>query len=127
MTGEYLDDKDKVIVALLTIVLAIGGIVTLRSQIIYGSPIGFITGNYYFRIKAKKEPVPETPPAAQYTTATVNIDALNLRPQPNINNTPIKVLYKGTKVRVISVDQGWAKVIDDTDVEGYLSNNYLLY
>ena len=123
---NYLEDKDKVIIALLTIVLAIGGIVTLRSQIRYGSPIGFITG-ISFRTQPKKvqEPVPQ--PAVQYRTAIVNISALNLRPSPNTNNNPIKVLYEGTRVRVISVDQGWAKVIDDTGVEGYLSNNFLRY
>ena len=120
-----MDFKEKAIVTLLTIVLAIGGIITLNSQIRYGSPIGFITGNYYFR-QPKKAPEPE-PQLDQYITATVNIDALNLRPLPNTNNTPIKVLYQGTKVRVISVEQGWANVIDDTGVEGYLSNNYLRY
>ena len=124
---RYLDGKEKVIITFLTIFLVIGGIVTLRSQIRYGSPIGFITNNSSFRTQPKKVPEPEPQPAVQYTTATVNIDALNLRPSPNTNNNPIKVLYHGTRVRVISVDQGWAKVIDDTGIEGYLADSYLQY
>ena len=121
MAGNYLDVKEKTIIVFLTIFLVISGILTLRSQILYGSPIGFLINDG--SIKAKKE----AEPAVQYSTAIVNIDALNLRPEPNINNNPIKVLYQGTRVRVISVDQGWAKVIDDTGVEGYLSNDYLRY
>jgi uncharacterized protein YgiM (DUF1202 family) len=123
---NYLDGKDKVIITFLTIFLAIGGIVTLRSQILYGSPIAFITGTS-FRTKPKKAPEPETSNAVQYSTATVNIDALNLRPQPNTDNNPIKVLYQGARVRVISVEQGWARIIDDSGAEGYVSNDYLQY
>ena len=122
---NYLDGKDKVIITFLTIFLAIGGIVTLRSQILYGSPIAFITGTS-FRTQPKKAPEP-APPAVQYRTATINIEALNLRPAPNTNNDPIKILYQGARVRVISVDQGWARIIDDAGAEGYLSNNYLQY
>ena len=123
----YLSGKEKIIIALLVIVLVLSGIVTLRSQIRYGSPIGFLTG-ISFRTPPKKAPEPEPQTAVQYRTATINIEALNLRPSPNTNNNPIKVLYQGTRVRVISVDnQGWAKVIDEAGVEGYLSNNYLRY
>jgi len=122
---NYLDGKDKVIITFLTIFLAIGGIVTLRSQIRYGSPFAFITGTS-FRTQPRKAPEQQQQPAVQYRTATVK-EGLNLRPSPNTNNNPIKVLNQGARVRVISVDQGWAKVIDDTGTEGYLSNNYLQY
>jgi len=116
-----METKEKIIFVLLVIVLVLGGIVTLHSKINFGSPFAFLIGTEPPERRPKSEPTQEL-------VATVNLKTLNLRPSPNTNNTPIKVLSEGTKVKVFSVDNdGWAKVVDDTGVEGYLFNEYLRY
>jgi len=124
MARSYLNGKEKGIITFLVIILVLGGIVTLRSQIKYGSPIGLL----FNIIPPAAQTTIEPEPVVQYQTAQVNSNGLNLRPMPNTNNNPIKVLPRGTRVRVISVDNyGWARVIDDAGVEGYLYNEYLRY
>ena len=124
MARNYLDGKEKAVITFLVIALILGGLVTLRSQILYGSPIAFLANNNPPSTQPKSEPAP----VVNYRTALVNSNGLNLRPAPSVNNTPIKILLQGTQVRVLSVDnQGWAKVIDDEGVEGYLFNEYLQY
>ena len=124
MARNYLDGKKKAAITFLAIVIVIGGLVTLHSQIHYGSPIGFLNNNSLPNIQPKSEPAP----VVSYRTALVNSNGLNLRPAPSVNNEPIKILRQGTQVKVLSVDnQGWAKVIDDEGAEGYLFNDYLRY
>ena len=123
---DDLSAGEKIIVVFLTALLAIGGIVTLRSQIVYGSPVAVFGINASQKKQPAAKPAPVSGAVFQEVTASVT-EKLNMRPSPSNENTPIKVLEAGTKVRVLSVENGWAKIIDNTDTEGYASIFYLSY
>jgi len=110
---------EKIIIFLVVAVLVIIGTATLSSQINYGSPFAAFGGGSPSLRTASQ-------PASQTRIAFVTA-RLNLRPAPNQDNTPIDALPAGTRVRVLSVTDGWAKIIDDRNREGYVSNDYLRY
>jgi len=118
----YLGDGEKVFIGIVIAFLVIFGIITLRSQIKYDSPFAVFSDGS----SAPAKTAEKTPVVAQTTNAVVS-ENLNLRPSPDRDSTPIKVLQTGSVVGVISVENGWAKVIDDTGREGYVANNYLRY
>ncbi|MCL2211177.1 MAG: SH3 domain-containing protein [Treponema sp.] len=119
----YLGDGEKVIIGIFVAVLVIFGTVTLRSQIKYNSFFAaFKSSSSKFTGYVDFTP----PPVIETKDAVVTID-LNLRIGPSSDNTPIKVLKTGSIVKVISVENGWAKVYDETDREGYVANNLLRY
>lgn len=61
-------------------------------------------------------------PAPSYSTYEVIANSgLRLRPEPNTIKPEIRVLPKGTKIKVVSIDNGWAKL----EGEGYVSANYI--
>lgn len=53
-------------------------------------------------------------------TAKVNIPALNVRPDPSIKNTPVTVLHKGDKVKVVKDLGEWLQI-----EEGYVMSKYI--
>jgi len=116
----YLSGGEKILIGVIAAFLVIFGITTLRSQIKYNSPFAV------FFSKPSEVKTVIHPPAVQTTNAVVS-ENLNFRPIPNRDSAPIKVLTTGTVVRVISVENGWAKIIDTTGTEGYVANNYLRY
>lgn len=60
--------------------------------------------------------------APSYSTYEVIANSgLRLRPEPNTVKPEIRVLPKGTKIKVVSINNGWAKIKD----EGYVSANYI--
>jgi hypothetical protein len=66
---------------------------------------------------------------AQYI---VNATDLNVRPAPGLDNTPIGVIYKGTKVEVLKQENEWyyVKIAVQSDdfvgsIEGWVSSKYL--
>jgi len=117
---NYLEGWEKFIIGVVVVGLIVFGMMTVFSQINYGAPFVVFGGNI---IQKKKI---EQPPPNQIKTATVKED-LNFRPAPNTNNTPYYILKSGTKVNVISVQNGWAKIIDSSNKEGYVNNNFLRY
>ena len=46
---------------------------------------------------------------------------LNVRPEPNTNNPPLRVLSNGSNVRVVGISNGWAQL----EGGGYVSANYI--
>ena len=46
---------------------------------------------------------------------------LNIRPEPNTSKPPIRALSNGATIKVVSIDNGWAKL----EGEGYVSANYI--
>lgn len=46
---------------------------------------------------------------------------LNIRPEPNTSKPPLRALSNGTIIKVVSIDNGWAKL----EGEGYVSANYI--
>lgn len=61
-------------------------------------------------------------PAPSYSTYEVIANSgLRLRPEPNTIKPEIRVLPKGTKIKVVSINNGWAKL----EGEGYVSANYI--
>ena len=111
---------EKFLVGLITVILVIAGIVTIRSQIHYGSPFAV----FGISIPEKKQKETETEPVIP-TTYAKTTETVNLRPAPNSNNTPIKVIQTGQIVNVISIDDGWANIIDSEGIEGYVANRFL--
>ena len=114
-----METKEKVIIFLALIVLVIAGTATLNSQINHGSPVAAFGGG---SLSARTAMQPPAQTRIGFTTV-----GLNLRPEPNLDNTPITVLPAGSRVRILSVTDGWAKVIDYRNREGYVSNEYLRY
>jgi len=120
---DLLSGGEKFIVVIVIIGLVIFGMLTVYSQINYSSPFAVFTGN----AKPRKQPIKvEQPPPVQTKTATIRQD-LNFRPAPGTNNKPYYVLKSGTRVNVISVNNGWAKITDSSGKEGYVDNSYLQY
>jgi SH3-like domain-containing protein len=119
----YLENWEKFLIGVVVAVLIVFGMMTVFSQINYGSPLTVFSGNIPSKKQIKTE---QPPPPIQTIKATVKQD-LNFRPAPNTNNTPYYILKSGAKVNVISVQNGWAKIIDNSDQEGYVDNNFLRY
>ena len=117
----YLGDGEKVFIGIVIAFLVIFGIITLRSQIKYDSPFAVFSDGSSAPAKTAAQP-----PVVETTNAVVS-ENLNFRPSPDRDSTPIKVLQTGTVVGVISVENCWAKIIDDTGREGYVVNSYLRY
>ena len=46
---------------------------------------------------------------------------LNIRPEPNTSKPPLRALSNGAVIKVVSIDNGWAKL----EGEGYVSANYI--
>jgi len=119
---NYLEGWEKFIIGVVVVGLIVLGMMTVFSQINYGSPLIIFGGNILSKGKIKTE----QKPTIQTRTATVKED-LNFRPAPNTNNTPYYILKSGAKVNVISVQNGWAKITDISNKEGYVDNSYLQY
>ena len=109
--------REKIIILLVVAVFLIFGTVTLSSQINFGSPVAIFNG-------ASTRTMQQ--PASATTIAFVTV-RLNLRITPDFENDPIGSLPLGTRVRVLSVNDGWARIIDDRNREGYVSNEFLRY
>lgn len=74
-------------------------------------------------IKVEATPiVEEEKPKRKKTTYTakVNTPALNVRPDPSIKNTPVTVLHKGDKVKVVKDLGEWSQI-----EEGYVMSKYI--
>jgi hypothetical protein len=53
-------------------------------------------------------------------------NALNIRPTPAANNTPIGVLGSGEIVRVVEeTNEHWLKVVTGNNIEGYIAKEYV--
>jgi len=126
----YLGDGEKFIIGIVVVALIILGMMTVFSQINYGSPLMVFSSNVQPRrqtkTKSQDQPRTEKQPIIQARTATVKQD-LNFRPAPNTNNTPYYVLRSGARVNVISVQNGWARITDSSGREGYVDNSFLRY
>ena len=62
---------------------------------------------------------------ASYGTGTVTADALRMRSQPNTTSSVLTMVYKGSKVEVLSgAENGWYKVRYN-GYEGYMSADWL--
>ena len=121
----YLESGEKVIIGIITTVLIISGIVFLRSQINYGSPFAIFNHSQKTEIN---EPYIETIIEDNVqTSSAVTSQNVNLRPAPGTNNDPIKLLPQGATVWVLFIEDGWAKVIDESGAEGYITNSYLIH
>ena len=121
----YLESGEKVIIGIITTVLIIGGIVFLRSQINYGSPFAIFNNSQKTEIN---EPYIETIiEDAVQTSSAVTSQNVNLRPAPGTNNDQIKLIPQGARVWVLFIEDGWAKVIDESGAEGYITNSYLIH
>jgi septal ring factor EnvC (AmiA/AmiB activator) len=60
--------------------------------------------------------------AKLHALGIVTANNLNFRPQPGLNNTPLKKLNKGTKVRVLKHLNEWLKITHDGQI-GYIRNH----
>jgi len=123
---NYLETWEKFIIGVLVAALVVFGMMTVSSKINYGTPLMVFNSNPQSIRQAKIQIEVQPEPAIQTKPATVKED-LNFRPTPNTNNTPYYILKKGTKVNVISVQNGWAKIIDSSNKEGYVNNGFLRY
>jgi SH3-like domain-containing protein len=121
----YLSGGEKFILGILVAFLVVVGLITLRSQINYGSPVA-IFSDIIQRQNSKPVPQQKEEAVLNTTNATVSQD-VNFRTEASSNNTPIGVLKPGTKVNVISIENGWARIIDNNGTEGYVSNEFLQY
>ena len=57
--------------------------------------------------------------------AVVDASSLNLRSTPDMESDPIKALPEGYTLTVLGYQNGWIKVVDDTDTTGYVSAKYI--
>lgn len=64
-------------------------------------------------------------PAGSNMYAVVDASSLNLRKGPNTDGQPIKALPEGYNLTVLSSENGWIKVVDDTGTTGYVSANHV--
>ena len=73
-------------------------------------------------IKVEATPIVEEKPKRKKTTYTakVNRPALNVRPDPSIENTPVTVLHEGDKVKVVKDLGEWSQI-----EEGYVMSKYI--
>lgn len=74
---------------------------------------------------------PTTPLNAQLRVQGTGALGLFLRPEPNLNNTPIKTLPEGTIVTVVGEDsvqpdRVWKRVRDAEGAEGWAAADYLV-
>ena len=122
----------KTIVGILVICLAIFGSIALHNNSANGFLIraifqieqfvnGIIENNAPIQIIEEK-------PEKIYTDAWVKSDGLNFRPSPSVNSTPIRQLRRGDIVRVFEVrSDGWARVGNSFNEEGFVDNDFLQY
>ena len=59
--------------------------------------------------------------AQSYEIGIVTVNKLNVRPAPGMMNTPLKLIRKGTKVRILKHLNGWLKITHEGQV-GYIRN-----
>lgn len=80
-------------------------------------------GYNYQEVQSKvNEILGSSKPTPSYSTYEVIANSgLRLRPEPNTKKPEIRVLPKGTKIKVVSINNGWAKL----EGEGYVSANYI--
>lgn len=65
--------------------------------------------------------VEEKPKKKKVTRAAkVNTPALNVRPDPSMKNTPVKILHEGDKVKVVNDLGEWLQI-----EEGYVMSKYI--
>lgn len=60
-------------------------------------------------------------PAENPKYKVVARSGLNVRPEPNTNKPPLRVLSNGSNVRVVGISNGWAQL----EGGGYVSANYI--
>ena len=85
------------------------------SKIKYDGRLGYVYSIYLDDIK---------PSYTNTTTKTVNTNSLNVRSGPSTSNSVVGKLSKGTKVSVISENNGWSKILYNNK-ECYVSSRYL--
>jgi len=119
-----LEPWEIIIIVVVAIVFVSFGMTTLYSQINYGSMLAVFSGNA--KSRKQLEYLEKQEPAIQTKPAIVRQD-LNFRPAPNTNSTPYYILKSGTRVNVISVQNGWARITDSSGREGYVGNTFLRY
>lgn len=98
-------------------------------QVKYNGYTGYMSGDY---ISTESQLVPETPvvtndPAedpAPETNATVTGSAVYVRSKASTSGAILAKLYKGTKVTVLSVTDGWYKIQYGT-ITGFMSADYV--
>jgi len=122
---DDLKTGDKIVIFFTLIILIFFGIITLRSLIIYDSP--FLILNDFFSNTSTPKTDKKSKLQIIDTKKAVIKEDINFRPSPNTDSIPIRILKSGTVVNVISVENGWAKIYDDTETEGFVVNNYLIY
>ncbi|MCL1994853.1 MAG: SH3 domain-containing protein [Defluviitaleaceae bacterium] len=69
-------------------------------------------------------PAPPTPNPSTQGDMTVSPSALNVRPAPSADNTPIGVVTHGTNVNVVDIVFGWARIAWN-DGYAYVDSNFL--
>lgn len=81
-------------------------------------------GYNYSEVQTKVNEIlkPAKPKPHESNKYTVTASALNIRPEPNTNKSPIGILYNGHIINVSKVEDGWAKLADR---EGYVSAKYI--
>ncbi len=85
------------------------------TKVKYDGRLGYIASNYLEDIKINSN----TP-----VTKEVSTDSLNVRSGPSTSYSVLEKLKKGTKVSVISENNGWSK-INYNGKEAYVSSRYL--
>lgn len=66
-------------------------------------------------------------PLSQYAQEQYKVigNGLNVRPERNVNNTPIAVLEKGEYVYLYDVKDKWGKIYFTDDTEGFVNMTYV--
>ncbi len=85
------------------------------TKVKYDGRLGYIASNYLEDIKINSN---------TSVTKEVSTDSLNVRSGPNTSYSVLGKLKKGTKVSVISENNGWSK-INYNGKEAYVSSRYL--
>ena len=90
-------------------------------QIQSGSVNGYIKAQYFIT-GAEAEAIAKE---IGTTYATVNADSLRLREKPDLTSNVLTLLSKDATYQVIGEEGNFAKIAIDTDLEGYISKDYI--
>ncbi len=75
-----------------------------------------------------RNPPPPPPPAPAADLMIVSAKRLKLRQCPTPQCLPVAVLSRGTPVRVLGIQEGWARVrAPQTGLEGWVQRRFLSY
>lgn len=93
-------------------------------KVYYGGKTGYILNIYLDMGKKSSNPAPNKPISENILKSAFTTEYLNLRVSASVKSDKLTVIPKGSKVDVFSENNGWSKVIYNSQ-KGYVYSTYL--